>query len=328
MDHGRKYPVFWIPHIDGVPFRKLGDEYALSGKQMFLKVKKEIFSIPENTLLTKILCDPSRFCGILILDGKYVAVKDFADKTPFIYGIDYLTHDIPLGDLSAAEDEMSFSVFFGRLKQLGYPLRAVVADDRGGLKQALLKVFPHARLQLCHNHYLENLRKALNVRTEEKYQHFFNSLRRHVFLDAKNQQQIVEGLRHVWDNCTRNKPFLTNILAAINKRREDLFAFLEIKDCPNTTNIIESYNSHLQGRLKTIKGFESFESARRWLNAYLVRRRTKQLTDCKGKFKSLNKHASLELSIKKQAQWPDILTNLGIKKMKYFENQGEKVLKR
>lgn len=320
MDHGRKYPVFWIPHIDGVPFRKLGDEYALSGKQMFLKVKKEIESVPDNFSLTKTLCDPSRFCGILILDGKYIAVKGFADKIPFIYGIDYLSHDIPLGDLYVAEDEMSFSVFFGKLKQLGYPLRALVADDRGGLKNALLKVFPHARLQLCHNHYLENLRKALNVRTEKRYQHFFNSLQRHVFLDAKNQQQAVEGLRHVWNRRTRNKPFLTNILAGINKRREDLFTFQEIPDCPSTTNIIESYNSHLNGRLKTIKGFQGFDSARRWLSAYLIRRRTKTLTDCKGKFKPLNKHASLELSIKKQVLWPDNLTNLGIERIKYFEN--------
>lgn len=313
--------MFWVPHIDGVPFRKLGDEYGLSGKQMFLKVKKEIRSLPDNIFLTQALCDPARFCGILIMDGKYVAVKGFTDKIPFIYGIDYLTHDIPLGDLFVTEDELSFSVFFGKLKQLGYQLRVVVADDRGGLKAALLKVFPHARLQLCHNHYLENLRTALNIRTKERYQKFFYSLQRYVFLDAKNQQQAVEGLRLVWQNHARRSHKLQNILIAINKRREDLLAYLEIPNCPNTTNIIESYNSHLNGRLKTIKGFESFDSARCWLSAYLVRRRTKTLTDCKGKFKHLNKHASLELTIKKQARWPDALTNLGIEKIKYFENE-------
>lgn len=281
-------------------------------------MQAELNRLPGNEVLTKEFCDPSRFCGILILDGKYVAVKGFTDKIPFIYGIDYLTHDIPLGDLFVAEDELSFSVFFGRLKHLGYPLRAVVADDRGGLKKALLKVFPHARLQLCQNHYLENLRTALNVRTKERYQNFFYSLQRHLFLDAKNQQQVVEGLRLVWQNHARRSHKLQNILMAINNRREDLFSYWEIKDCPNTTNIIESYNSHLQGRLKAIKGFESFDSARRWLNAYLVRRRTKALTDCQGKFKHLNKHASLELTIKKQAQWPDSLTKLDINKIKYW----------
>lgn len=327
MNHGRKYPVLWIPHLDGVPFRKLGDEHTLTGAQVYNRVRTELQQLPDNTALTKSLCDVHRFCGILILDGKYVAVKGYDSKIPFIYGIDYLTHDIPLGDLFVAEDELSFSVFFGTLKQLGYQLQVVVADDRGGLKNALNKVFPQARLQLCQNHYLENLRRLLNIRTEKRYQHFFNSLQRHVFLDAQNQQQVVEGLRHVWNNRTRHKPFLTNILAAINQRRADLFAYLDIPDCPNTTNIIESYNSHLQGRLKTIKGFESFGSAKTWLNAYLIRRRTKTLTDCQGKFKHLNRQASLELSIKKQAPWPDVLTNLGIKRIKYWGKEGEKVLK-
>lgn len=54
-------------------------------------------------------------------------------------------------------------------------------------------------------------------------------------------------------------------------------------------------------------------------SAYLIRRRTKKFTDCKGKFKYLNKHCSLEFTIKKQALWPDILTNLGIKFVKFFQ---------
>jgi hypothetical protein len=168
---------------------------------------------------------------------------------------------------------------------------------------------------------LENFRTNLNIRTRERYQKFFYSLQRHVFLDAKNQQQAVEGLRLIWQKHARQSRKLQNILMAINQRREDLFTYWEIKDCPNTTNIIESYNSHLNGRLKTIKGFQRFDSAKRWLNAYLVRRRTKTLTDCKDKFKHLNSHASLELTIKKQAKWPDILTNLGIKKIKYWKKE-------
>ena len=87
------------------------------------------------------------------MDGKYVKVKGFETKIPFIYGIDYLTHDIPHGDLFRAEDEISFSEFFSKLEDIGYTPSVVVADDRGGLKTALNKVFPYARLQLCHNHY-------------------------------------------------------------------------------------------------------------------------------------------------------------------------------
>lgn len=278
--------------------------------------------MPDNTQLTKDLCDPSRFSGRLVIDGKYVKILGYEKKIPFIYGIDYLTHDIPFGGLFLAEDSLAFVMFFENLRILGYRLGVAIADDRGGLKPALLKAFPLARLQLCHNHYLENIRQALRIRTDDRYAHFFNSLNLHIFKEAKDQVSITAAWRHVWKERTNGNRFLQDILKDIDRRRVDLFAYLKIKDCPNTTNIIESYNSHLQGRLDTIKGFESFESANIWLNAYLIRRRTKALTDCKGKFKPLNKHCSLELSIKKQASWPEQLTNLGIKPVEFYENGG------
>jgi transposase-like protein len=304
-----------------VPFRKLGDENQLSGKQAYARVIVELSQLPPNDFLTKELCDPTRFSGTLILDGKYVAVneKRFNQKIPFIFGIDYATHDIPLGGLYVAEDEAAFSDFFQRLKDLGYKLQIVVADDRAGLKQALRKVFPYARLQLCQNHYLENIRIALKVRSEETYQHFFNSLKLHVFTEAATNEEITAAIKYVKDNHAGQNFMLNNILADIELRRNDLFAYRHFDNCPNNTNLIELYNSHLNGRLKTIKGFQNFKSAQRWLNAWLIRRRTKNLTDCEKKFKHLNKHCSLEFTIKKQAHWPEQLAKLGIKKIYFFE---------
>ena len=299
-------------------FRRLGDENNLSGSQTYARVIAEMNQLPQNSFLTQTVCDPKRFSGILILDGKYVAVKGFGQKIPFIYCIDYLTHDIPYGDLYVAEDEIAFSDFFQRLYDLGYDLRIVVADDRGGLKQALNKVFPYARLQLCHNHYLENIRRDLKVRTVKTYEHFFNSLRQHVFLEGTDEEKVTQGLIHVFYKRTEGKRRLQNIVTTIKARYDDLFNYLKVKDCPSNTNLIELYNSHLNGRLKTIKGFQDIQSARRWLNAWMIRRRTKTLTDCEGKFKYLNKHCSLEFTIKKQALWPEQLAKLGIPKVNFF----------
>ena len=134
---------------------------------------------------------------------------------------------------------------------------------------------------------------------------------------------------YVFQQRTEGKRMLQNIVTTIKARQGDLFTYLKFKDCPNTTNIIESYNSHFQGRLKSIRSFQSFESARRWLNAYIIRRRTKKFTDCKGKFKKLNTHAALELTIKKQAAWPEVLKDLGINRVNYFdfeENFPEKTV--
>lgn len=258
------------------------------------------------------------------MDGKYVAVKAFGQKIPFIYGIDYLTHDIPHGDLFTVEDQISFSSFFQKLYDINYPLRVVVADDRAGLKQALNKVFPYAKLELCHNHFVENIRQLLNIRTDDRYHHFFNSLVAHVF-KVKKESKITKGLMHVFYKRTYGNRMLQNIVTGIKYRQQELFNYLQIKYCPNNTNLIELYNSHMQARLKSIKGFQNFDSARRWLNAYLIRRRTKPLTDCKTKFKHLNKRASLELTIKKQAQWPDILTDLGIPPIKNTPIQAPEI---
>ena len=253
----------------------------------------------------------------MIIDGKYIAVKGYEKKIPFIWCIDYLTHDIPHGDLFTAEDEASFSRFFQKLKDLGYEPKVVIADDRQGLKQALNKVFPYAKLQLCHVHFVQNIRNLLNIRTDDRYHHFFNSLIAHVF-KVKKESKITKGLMHVLHKRTYGNRLLQNIITGIKHRQTELFSYLQIKDCPNNTNLIELYNSHLNARLKSIKGFQSFESACKWLNAYMIRRRTKTLTDCKKKFKHLNKQASLEFTIKKQALWPEILTNLGISKVKSF----------
>ena len=55
-------------------------------------------SLPENTWLSANYCN--RWSGRLVVDGKYVKVKGYDQKIPFIYGIDYLTHDIPVGLLA------------------------------------------------------------------------------------------------------------------------------------------------------------------------------------------------------------------------------------
>jgi transposase-like protein len=292
-----KQTRLWVQHIDGLAFRKLGAELGLSGKQVFVRVEKEINRLPDNLSITKDLTNKNKFSGILIVDGKFVKVKGHNKKIPFIFGIDYTTHDIVHDLLTTAEDTLWFERFFRELKEAGYPLKIVVSDERAGVKTACLRHFPRARFQLCTNHYLENIRQLLNIRTQDTYQHFFNSLRLHVFTEPRSIEQAMQGLMHVRDTHTQNNPTLLNIIMDIYTRQNTLLAYHEIPQCPNNTNLIELYNSHLNGRLKTIKGFQSFTSAERWLNAYILRRRTKVFTDCETKFKHLNNHSSLEQTI-------------------------------
>lgn len=260
--------------------------------------------LPKNVDLTRVYCEYTS--GILIIDGKYIKVRGYTQKIPFIYAIDYETHDIVFGMLVAAEDTRSFLTFFQTLKALNYPLEVVVADDRTSLSLALKHVYPTVPLQLCQNHYLENIRQLLHIRTDPTHQHFFNSLKKHVFDAYANDEGLNDALHHALTKRSEDIPLRQAIVMDIHRRRKELFSFKTIDNCPNNTNLIELFNSHFNARLKSIKGFKTQQHAELWLNGMLIRRRTKPFTDCGLKFKHLNGKCSLEMSIKKQAEWPEI----------------------
>ncbi len=260
--------------------------------------------LPENTYLSAHYCN--RWSGMLNVDGKYVKVKGYDKKIPFIYGIDFLTHDLPVGVLALSENNQIFLKFFQLLKSINYPLQIVICDNSEGLKIALQQVYPKAKLQLCQNHYFENLRQLLHTRTDPTYRPFLFELK-DAFSPKYHYLKHQAKLAHVNYKYARNDSILLSVMVDILRREDELFAFKKIKHCPRTNNIIESYNSHLQGRLKTIKGFDSFHSAERWLNAWLIRRRTKNFTDCNVPFKHLNGVCSLSKTIKKDQDWPQIL---------------------
>lgn len=259
--------------------------------------------LPDNTYLS--LEHSTRWSGILNLDGKYTKVRGSDQKIPFIYGIDFLSHDLPVGILVPSENYQAFLKFFRLLKTINYPLRVVVCDDVLAIKSALARYYPQAKIQLCHNHFFENLRNYLNIRTDETYRSFFYDLQG-AFSTKLNPHERKAQLAHIAYN-SRRLDMLLAIMSNIEKRYQELFNFQNIKDCPNTNNIIEAYNSHLNGRLKTIKGFDSFRSANRWLNAWMIRRRTKNFTDCDVPFKHLNGKCSFSQTLKKDKEWPKIL---------------------
>lgn len=290
--------------MDGDPFRSLGNAQELSGVQVYRRVVEEFKALPNNTELSKEYS--IHWSGILNVDGKYVKVKEYPKKIPFIWCVDFLIHDFPIGLLAESESKHAFEQLFQSLKEMGYPLRIVIADDVEALKAPLFKHFPNTQLQLCHVHYIENIRQLLHIRTQTTYHHFFNSLIKHVFTDPVTRKQREEGILHVYTKRLNNDPLLLNIIQDVAKKFDRLFAYTTIEGCPKTNNLIECFNSHLNGRLKTVKGFQSFDSAQLWLNAYLIRRRTKPFTDCDTPFKHYNGKMPLQNSIDLSKPWPHI----------------------
>jgi hypothetical protein len=92
------------------------------------------------------------------------------------------------------------------------------------------------------------------------------------------------------------------------RRKEELLAYQKFPGSPWTTNLIEAYNSHLEARLRALKGFESYHSADLWINGYVLRRRLKPFTDCGEYFKHLNGKTSLGEVLKRDQNLPQIFT--------------------
>lgn len=220
-----------------------------------------------------------------------------------LWGLDYLTHDIPIFVFAISESYEAWLKYFGYLKSIRYPLKIVVCDDNENIKMAAKYIFPRVIIQTCQNHFLENIRKDLKTRTEDKFKAFVSDLKRDLFshkLTRKDfQLKAFKLLEKYKDDSVKAK-----YLVKIAENLGELTGASWVKKAPSTTNIIESYNSHLQARLKSIKSFQSFHTAQKWLNAYIIKRRFRKFTDCGRKFRYLNGKTSISQTIKKNAVLP------------------------
>lgn len=285
-------------------FRSLADQYNVSVGKIYSLVSNYLESLPHVADVTRKYC--VRYSGILEVDGKYVAVKGYDRKIPALYGVDYQTHDIPHYKLSVAENYQTCLSFFSSLRLLSYPLQAIICDENTNIYEAARYVYPKVVIQLCQNHYKENIRRSLDLTVNQQYITFMK-LVEELFLFKRTPDDFNHKAKLILSKCSQD-PLCTAVLADIYRNQNLLLGWRDGKHIPTTTNLIESFNSHLQGRLKTVKGFESFKHADLWLNGYFLRRRTKKFTNCMGKFRSLNGWSSLQKSKKPDVDIPPFFT--------------------
>ncbi len=280
-----------VRFLDGMPFRKIADQYGLSVGSVYERCFKKAQELPHCADITRKYC--GRFSGLLVTDGKYIAVKGYSRKIPVIYGIDYLTHDVPTYRLAPSESFQSLNLFFKSLRLLNYPLKGTVSDDNVNIRTACLSVYPKTVIQLCYVHYLRSIRQVLNP-NDQLHKNFFLDLR-FLFKEKRSEDDFNRISKEMYYKYNNNQ-LLLGILLDLNYRKEYLLAYLKLKKLPRSTNLIEAYNSHLQAWLSSIKGFQSFNHANTWINAYFLYRRFRKFTDCTKRFKSLNGKSSLEMS--------------------------------
>jgi transposase-like protein len=184
-------------------------------------------------------------------------------------------------------------------------LQALVSDDNPNIREACLSVYPNTIFQLCQNHYKQNLRISLNLSNDPTYIPFMKNVET-LFCRKMGTEEFKIRASKIYD-CYKHDDLAKKVMLDIARRSPDLLAYSKLPNVPRTNNLIESFNSHLEGRLKTIKGFESFKTANTWLNQYFIQRRLKPFTDCTKQFRNLNGKRSLQITLKDSYKIEDIL---------------------
>jgi len=278
-------------HINGLSFRAIGERYGISKSTAYHKVTEELKNLPDNNKITFTYCN--RFSNVFEFDAKYIPVKGYPKDLAFLWGVDYWRHDLPLILLAKAESFRTWSTCFSYFRIINHYPMYMVCDDHHGLKMAARFKFPEVKIQTCYFHFSKGIKTELRVATDETYKEF--SKRIDDLLSIK--RATIDFDRKLWKlfNNYKDDPVTLKILTDIERRKEEFLAFQGFLKCPVTTNMIEGFNSHLEERLKHINSFQSFAHAKLWLNAYVLKRRTTKLTDCRGKFKKLNGKRPLEI---------------------------------
>ena len=287
-------------HLDGLSFRKLAFKYNISKSLAWEIVNLELKKLPDNNRFTFNFCN--KFSHTFVFDGKYINVASVKKDLVLLWGIDYFRHDIPFFILSSSENYHSWARYFMFFRLISHRPELVVCDDNVNIKMAARRVFPKVKIQTCYNHFKENIRRNLKVRSDDTYKDFMRRIEE-VFAQKLNNEAMNKKLFSLYRDY-HNDSTCVSVLTNIEKYKGELLGYRGISQSPLTSNLIESFNSHLEGRLFSLKSFQSIAYAKLWFNAYVLKRRFTKFTDCRGKFRYLNGKRGIELTKKQGVDIP------------------------
>lgn len=287
-------------HLDGLSFRKLAVKYCISPMKAWRICEEGLKKLPNNNQFTFNHC--GRFSSTFVVDGKYFNVADQPSDWVLLWGIDYFYHDIPIILVAPSESYQSWTKFFYYFRIIKQYPQLLVCDDNANLKMAARKNFPQVKIQTCFNHFKENIRRELKVRSEDTYQPFMRRVET-VLTNKLNDETMNKKLFNLYRDY-KNDPVAVSVLINIQRYWTELTAYRGTPNTPTTTNIIEGLNSHLEARLLALRSFQSPFYARLWMNGYVLKRRFTKYTDCKGKFRNINGKRGVELTKKSEVDLP------------------------
>ncbi|HRN70685.1 MAG TPA: transposase [Candidatus Woesebacteria bacterium] len=287
-------------HLDGLSFRKLATKYGISKSQASNICSKELQRLPNNNEFTFQYCN--RFSNTLVVDGKYVTVKGYKYGYVLLWGVDYFRHDIPIFTLAPSENYQAWAKYFSYYRIINTVPQLVVCDDNVNIKMAARSRFPSVTIQTCHNHFKENIRRALHVRSDCTYKPFMKRVEA-VLGHKRNDRDMNAKLFALYRDFNHD-PVCVSVLTNIHRYMPELLAYRGVSQAPLTTNLMESFNSQLESRLFSLNYFNSILHAKLWLNGFILKRRFTKFTSCSNKFKFLNGKSGVQMTKKERVPLP------------------------
>lgn len=261
---------------------------------------EELKKLPNSNQFTHTYCD--KFSSTLMCDGKYFPIATEQNNWVLLWTIDYYYHDIPSYLVAPSESFHSWSKVFSILRIVNHYPELLVCDNNTNIKLAARTKFPAVKIQTCYNHFKENIRRSLRVRSEDTYKPFMSRIET-IFERKRTDCDLQKKLFALFRDYQKDDACLS-VLTNIQRYMPELLAYRNVKGSPLTTNLIEGLNSHLEARLTSLRSFQSINHAKLWMNAYILKRRFTKWIDCTGKFKKLNGKRGVDLTKKQRVDLP------------------------
>jgi len=248
--------------LDRSTYRRVGTTSAKSHVTILKNLQRD--------LTGAVFANPNTPSGILILDGKALSIRGekYCEHLVWDTGAGLLKRRLCPGK----ESPQVFDDLLQELLEQDIVFRAATIDGLPGLTQVLQTYGIY--VERCHIHMLRDLKTGLQLkrfshhpgnrqkRILSRYCHLLLHATPETFLLRwKHLERIIEA------NVFGLNPIHHNVLRRFKKACRHAFTHFVDHRIPTTTNRLESYISHFNARLTTMRGFKNPENADRILIA-------------------------------------------------------------
>lgn len=223
-----------------------------------------------------------RYSGVVCIDEKWVLVpkndKPAGKKRRWMYvymAVDPYTYDLLHIEIYPHNDYLSTKAFLLALKAKGYRPRVIITDMLAAYEVAIPEVFEKAIHQFCIFHALQGAQRKIKEIWGKNYEkipeavalktQIYQIFRARTQRTVRKRFEEVMALREVY---VASQPDAAELFDNLEHQFPHLIHAIGNPSIPRTNNAVELTNRRFDQLYSTMCGFDSIESARRYLRGF------------------------------------------------------------